>query len=83
MNSYTSENMLTIHKPKCENYGRTTIRASNDSNLHWKDNFHKTPLNFRINADFEADKEIEDSIAVCNKTTNICKQNPMMNGYYI
>ena len=34
LNSYTSENMLKIHKPKCENNEITTIRTSTESHLH-------------------------------------------------
>ena len=44
--------------------------------------FHKNPLYFRIYADFEADNEKDNSI-VRNKTTNIYKQNPVLNGYRI
>ena len=82
LNSYTSENMLKIHKPKCENNDITTIRISSESHLHWKKHFHKNPLYFRIYADFEADNEKDNSI-VGNKTTNIYKQNPVLNGYEI
>ena len=80
LNSYTSENMLRIHKPKCENNDITTIRTSTESHLHWKNHFHKNPSYFRIYADFEADNEKDNSI-VGNKTTNIYKQNPVLNGY--
>ena len=82
LSSYTSENMLTLHKPKCENNDITTIRTSNESHLLWKKHFHKNPLHFRIYADFEADNE-KDNISVGNKTTNIYKQNPVLNGYHI
>ena len=82
LNSYTSENMLKINKPKCENNDITTIRTSSESHLHWKKHFHKNPLYFRIDADFEADNEKDNSI-VGNKTTNIYKQNPVLNGYEI
>ena len=44
LNSHTSENMLMLHKPKCENFDRTTIRTSPELHLHWKDHFHKSPL---------------------------------------
>ena len=47
-----------------------------------KKRFHKNPLYFRIYADFEADNEKDNSI-IGNKTTNIYKQNPVLNGYYI
>ena len=48
----------------------------------WKKHFHKNPLCFRIIADFEADNEIDGS-NIGNKTTNIYKQNPVLNGYFI
>ena len=82
LNSYTSENMLTIHKPKFENYDITTIRTSSVSHLHWKDHFHKNPLYFRFIADFEADIEFDNS-SIGNKTTKSFKQNPVLNGYHI
>ena len=47
-----------------------------------KKQFHKNPLYFRIYADFEADNENENSI-IGNKTKNIYKQNPILNGYHI
>ena len=82
LSSYTSENMLIKHKLKCENNEITTIKTSNESHLYWKKHFHKNPLYFRIYADFEADNEKDDSV-VGNKTTNIYKQNPVLNGYHI
>ena len=82
LSSYTSENMLMKHKPKCENNDITTIKTSNESHLCWKKHFHKNPLYFRIYADFEADNEKDNSI-IGNKTTNIYKQNPVLNGYHI
>ena len=82
LSSYTSENMLVKHKEKCGDDNITTIKTSNESHLHWKKHFHKNPLYFRIYADFEADNEKDDTI-VGNKTTNIYKQNPILNGYYI
>ena len=47
-----------------------------------KKHFHKNKFYFRIIADFEADIE-EDNSKICNKTTNIYKQKPVLNGYYI
>ena len=70
MNSYTSENMLKIHKPNCENNDITTIRTSSGSHLHWKIYFHNNPLYFRIYAGFEADNE-KDNSNISNKTTYI------------
>ena len=74
--------MLLKHKPKCENNDITTIKTSNESHLYWKKHFHKNPLYFRIYADFEADNERDNSI-VGDKTINIYKQNPVLNGYHI
>ena len=74
--------MLMKHKQKSENDNITTVKTSNESHLHWKKHFLKNPLYFRIYADFEADNEIDESI-VRNKTTNIYKQNPILNGYHI
>ena len=74
--------MLMKHKQKCGDDNITTIRTSNESHLHWKKHFHKNPLYFRIYADFEADNEKDDSI-IGNKTTNIYKQNPVLNEYHI
>ena len=82
LNSYTSENMLMKHKQKCGDDNITTIKTSNESHLHWKKHFHKKPLYFRIYADFEADNGKDNSI-LGNKTTNIYKQNPVLNGYHI
>ena len=44
--------------------------------------FHMNPLCFRIYAGCEADNEI-DSSSVGNKTTDVYKQIPVFNGYYI
>ena len=74
--------MLKIHKPKCENNDISTIRSSSESHLHWKCLFDKNPLYFTIYADFEADNE-KDNSSVGNKTTNIYKQNPVLNDYRI
>ena len=46
-----------------------------------KKNFQKNPFYFRTFADFEAVNEIDGS-NIGNKTTNIYKQNPVLNGYY-
>ena len=82
LNSYTSENMLIKHKQKCGDDNITTIKTSNESHMFWKKHFHKNPLYFRIYAVFAADNEI-DNLCVGNKTTNIYKQNPVLNGYHI
>ena len=82
MNSYTCENALINHKEKCGDDNICTIRTPNESQLYWKKHFHKNPLYFRIYAVFEADNEEDDS-KIGNKTTNIYKQKPVLNGYYI
>ena len=82
LNSYTCENALTNHKEKCRDDNICTLRTSNESHLSWKKHFHKNPLSFRIIADFQAKYE-KDNSKIGNKTTNIYKQNPVLNGYYI
>ena len=82
LNSYTCQNALTNHEEKCGDDNICTIRTSNESHLYWKKHFHKNPLYFRIIADFEADNE-KDNSKIGSKTTNIYKQNPVLNGYYI
>ena len=47
-----------------------------------KKQFHKNPLYCRIYADFEADNE-KDYSSLGRKTTNIYKQNPVLNEYHI
>ena len=78
--------MLIKHKPKCENNDITTTKTSNKFHLHWEKHFHKNPLYFRVYADFEADNEkdnIGNKTCIGNKTINIYKQNPVLNGYHI
>ena len=60
------------------------VRLEHQVNLIFigKKHFHKNPLYFRIIVDFEADNEIDDS-KKGNKTTNIYKQIPVLNAYYI
>ena len=74
--------MLMRHKQKCGGDNITTLKTSNESHLHWKNHFHKNPLYIRIYADYEADNE-KDNSSMGNKTTNIYKQNPVLNGYDI
>ena len=81
LNSYTSEIMLMIHEPKCESIDITTIRVSSESHPHSEDHFHKKTLYFRKYADFAADKKTYNS-STGNKTTNIYKQIPILNGYH-
>ena len=81
-NSYTSENLLKNHEPKCENNDIITLRTSAESHFFWKKYFPKNPLHFRIYADFEADNEIDTS-SIGKKTTNAYRQIPKFNGYYV
>ena len=70
------------HKEKFGDDNITVIRTSNESHLHWKKHFHNNLLYFREYADFEADNE-KDNSNIGNKTKNIYKQNPILNGFYI
>ena len=71
--------MLILHKQKCGEDDKTTLRTSPESYIYWKNHFHKNPLFVRIYADFEADNEIDNS-TIGNKTTNTYKQNQIFNG---
>ena len=53
LNSYTSEKMLLLHEPKCQNNLIITLRTTNESHIQWKNQFHKNPLYFTIYADLE------------------------------
>ena len=70
------------HKQKCGEDNITTIKTSNESRICGKTHFHKIPLYFRVYADLEADNQ-KDNSNKGNKTTNIDKQNPVLNGYHI
>ena len=82
LSSYTSENKLKKHKEKSRDDNITVIRTSNELHLHWEKRFHISLLYFRNYADFEADNEKDISI-IGNKTTNIYKQNPVLNAFHI
>ena len=41
LNSYTSENILMLHKPKRGEDDICSIRTSNESDLYWKKKFRK------------------------------------------
>ena len=82
LNSYTSESALINHKENCGDANICTFRKSNESHIQWNKLFHKSLLNFRIYADFEADNEIDIS-SISKKTANIFKQNLVLNGYHI
>ena len=45
------------HKQKSEDDIITTAKTSNESHNYWKKHFQKSPLCFRIYANFEADNE--------------------------
>ena len=82
LNSYTSENMSMMHKQKCGDDDITTIKLQMNHIFNGKKLFHKNPFYFRINTDFEADNE-KDNSSIGDNTTIIYKQNPVLNGYRI
>ena len=82
LSCFTNENVLVKHTERCKQQDITAIRVIKDSHLMWKKHFHKIPLYFRIYGDFECNNKIEGS-HIGIKTTNIFKQNPMCNGFYI
>ena len=80
LNSYTTHSMLVKHKKLCKE--NQQIKTSPNSHIYWNKYFEKNKLYFRVYADFEADNKKEDTI-IGDKTTNIYKQEPVCNGYYI
>ena len=58
------------HKPKGENNDITAITTSSEPQLHWKNHFYKNQLFFRIYADFEADRE-KDNSNISSETISI------------
>ena len=60
----------------------TSLRLSIDSHLYWKIQFHKSPLCFRIFADFEADNE-DVNTSIGNETTISYKQKFVCRGCYL
>ena len=82
LNSYTIENLIIKLKQQCIHKTITRIRTSLESQLHWKNHFHRNPQDLKIYADFEADNEKGES-SIGNKITKMYKQNPVSNGYRI
>ena len=72
--------MLIKHKNLCKE--NQQLKTSPNSHIFWNNYFQKNKLCFRIYADFEADNEKENT-SIGNKTTNIYKQEPLCNVYYI
>ena len=82
VNFFSCHNILSKQKQRCEQQEITAIETSNESHLYGKKYFLENPLCFRIYADFEVDNEIDNS-KIGNKPTNLYKQTPVRNGYYI
>ena len=81
LSAYTSQNFLIKHE-RCDKQERTIIKFSIESHLYGKKRFHLNPLCFWIYAGCEADNEIDNS-NIGNETSNILKQNPVCNVFYI
>ena len=83
LSSYSSENMLMLHKQKNGDDNITNNRNSSEAHIQWKKKrFHRIPSYIRIYSASEADNE-KDNSSIGNKTTNIFKQIPVRNGYRI
>ena len=80
LKSYTTQNMLIKHKNLCGE--KQKLKTSPNSHIYWNKYFQKNKLYFRLYADFEADNKKENT-DIGDKTTNIYKQEPVCNGYYI
>ena len=82
LSCFKNENVLEKQIERCRQQDIAAIRVSKESHLIWKKYLHKIPLYFKIYGHFECNNKIEHS-HIGNKTTNIFKQNPMCNGFYI
>ena len=82
LSCFEHEHVLMKHKDRCEQQDFTAIKLPLDKQLNWKKHYQKIPLYFRIYADFECNNSpVESNVGL--HTTNIYKQNPVCNGYYI
>ena len=82
MSCFEHEHVLKKHKDRCHQQDFTAIKLPLDKQLNWKKHYQKISLYFRIYADFECNNSPVES-NVGPQTTNIYKQNPVCNGYYI
>ena len=80
LNSYTTHSMLVKQKKLCKE--NQQLKTSPNSHIYWEKYFQKNKLYFRIYADFETDNK-KGNTSIGDKTTNIYKQEPVCNGYYI
>ena len=71
-----------LHKQKCGVDNISTLKTSTESPIRWKKHFRKNLCSFKVYADFEAVKK-RDKSSIGSKTTNVYKQNPILNGYHI
>ena len=82
LSCFEHEHVLMKHKDRCEQQDFTAIKLPLDKQLNWKKHYQKITLSFRIYADFECNNSpVESNVGL--HTTNIYKQNPVCNGYYI
>ena len=80
LTSYTTHSMLVKLKKLCKE--NQQLKTSPNSHIYWKKYFQENKLYFRKYADFEADNK-KENIKIGDKLTNIYKQEPVCNGYYI
>ena len=60
-NSYTDQDVFKNVMQKCGEQNITSIKLKDGSHVYWKKHFHRNPFHCRINADFEADNEFDNS----------------------
>ena len=61
---YSSQSVLLKHKQRYNQQEITSIKASKESRLYWKNPTQKNPLFFRRHADFTAGNEVDNSSTV-------------------
>ena len=84
LNSYTIQSELITHKILCGNKNKSVYIPCKESHIKWNNYYQKMPIHSLIIADFEARKEpiYNENKQHCN-TTDITKQIPCCNGFYI
>ena len=84
LSSYSVQSELSTHKKLCGNKNKSVYIPSKETHIKWNKYYQKMPIYSIIIADFEARNEpiINQDNVIC-KTSDICKQIPCCNGFYV
>ena len=70
---------ITETYDRCDQHERKSSKTSNESHQHWKKQFQKNLIFFRLYADFYVDNKIDNS-DIGKKQLLFAKRNPVCNG---